>query len=88
MRQSVPLIFERCHSGRRAVDLPAADVPRSDPQKFLPAGMLRAEPAALPEVSQPDLIRHFYGAFQTYLRSRQWILPSRVLHNEVQSENK
>ena len=59
MRRSAALIFELSRSGRRAVDLPLSDVPREDVHTLIPASFLRREPAALPEVSQPDLVRHF-----------------------------
>ncbi len=50
------LIFEKSTPGRRGVRLPAADVPAATP---LPKGLLRAEPAGLPELSELDLVRHF-----------------------------
>ena len=59
MRSSAALIFERSRSGRRAVDLPVSDVPLEDVTALIPAAFLRREPAALPEVSQLDLVRHF-----------------------------
>lgn len=59
MRSSAALIFERSRSGRRAVDLPVPDVPLEDVTALIPAAFLRREPAALPEVSQLDLVRHF-----------------------------
>ena len=59
MRSSAALIFERSRSGRRAVDLPVSDVPLEDVATLLPTDFLRREPAALPEVSQLDLVRHF-----------------------------
>ena len=59
MRSSAALIFERSRSGRRAVDLPVPDVPLEDVATLLPTDFLRREPAALPEVSQLDLVRHF-----------------------------
>ena len=59
MRRSAALIFELSRSGRRAVDLPVSDVPREDLHTLIPVSFLRLEPAALPEVSQPDLVRHF-----------------------------
>ncbi len=49
-----PLIYEICHPGRRAVSLPACDVPESS----LPAEALRAD-LPLPEVSEIDVIRHY-----------------------------
>lgn len=54
----VPLIFEQSHPGRRAVDLPASDVPAPPAEDLLPRDLLRTD-LVLPEVSQIDLIRHF-----------------------------
>ncbi|MDY0385381.1 aminomethyl-transferring glycine dehydrogenase subunit GcvPB [Trichlorobacter sp.] len=50
------LIFEQSVPGRKGVTLPACDVPRA---AALPEGLRRAEPAALPELSELDLVRHF-----------------------------
>ncbi|MDU2064154.1 MAG: aminomethyl-transferring glycine dehydrogenase subunit GcvPB [Sporomusaceae bacterium] len=47
--------------GRCAVDLPKLDVPSQAVTAFIPQSLLRQEAAALPEVSQPDLIRHYTG---------------------------
>lgn len=49
------LIFEKSRSGRRAITFDALDVPEA----ALPAELCRAEPAALPEVSELDVVRHF-----------------------------
>jgi glycine dehydrogenase subunit 2 len=49
-----PLIFELSSPGRRAITLPALDVPPSP----LPEGLVREE-LHLPEVSQIDLVRHY-----------------------------
>ena len=50
------LIYEQSVSGRRGVTLPASDVPAAP---ALPANLQRSEPAALPELSELDLVRHF-----------------------------
>ncbi|CAH2032145.1 aminomethyl-transferring glycine dehydrogenase subunit GcvPB [Trichlorobacter ammonificans] len=50
------LIYEQSVPGRRGVRLPASDVP---PAPELPPSLLRGEPAALPEVSELDMVRHF-----------------------------
>jgi len=55
------LIFERSERGRRAVDLPALDVPEKDMEKLLPGISLRSENPRLPEVDALELIRHFVG---------------------------
>src|SRR6266702_258852 len=50
------LIYEKSRPGRRGVALPASDVPRA---AELPGNILRRDKAALPEVSELDLVRHF-----------------------------
>lgn len=59
MRRSAALIFELSRPGRKAIDLPASDVPVVDPATLIPSAFLRKSPACLPEVSQLDLVRHF-----------------------------
>ena len=49
-----PLIYDICQSGRRAVSLPACDVPET----ALPAGCERTN-LPLPEVAEIDLMRHY-----------------------------
>jgi len=50
------LIYELSTPGRRGVKLPASDVPAA---VALPADLLRNETAALAEISELDLVRHF-----------------------------
>ncbi len=50
------LIFEKSARDRQGVRLPAGDVPAAAP---LPGEFLRAGPAALPELSELDVVRHF-----------------------------
>jgi glycine dehydrogenase subunit 2 len=52
-------IFERSSPGRRAFVAPACDVPEVPLEELLPASHLREAPAALPEVSEPELVRHY-----------------------------
>jgi glycine cleavage system P protein (glycine dehydrogenase) subunit 2 len=56
---SPPTIFERSVAGRRAGRLPAVDVPEQALDALIPPELLRAEPPGLPEVSEPELVRHF-----------------------------
>ncbi len=49
------LIFEKSRPGRRAGTVPRPDLPVPDP----PAGLRRAAPPRLPEVPEPELVRHF-----------------------------
>ncbi len=52
-------IFELSKPGRRGVSLPGLDLPRRDLETLIPQKLLRHEPPRLPEVSQPDLVRHY-----------------------------
>jgi glycine dehydrogenase subunit 2 len=53
-------IYERSQSGRRAFVAPALDVPARPLDELLPARLRRAAPAQLPEVSEPELVRHYH----------------------------
>jgi glycine dehydrogenase subunit 2 len=52
----VQLIYERSRPGRRAGSLPRYD---GLPAVEVPAGLRREHPPRLPEVSEPELVRHF-----------------------------
>jgi glycine dehydrogenase subunit 2 len=58
-QQATELLFELSHDGRRTHRLPDCDVPVADVSSLLPANVLAAQPPALPEVGEIDLIRHF-----------------------------
>jgi len=59
LQGSVPLIFEKGAPGRRAYELPELDVDERSVEELIPAELLRREPPALPEVSEPEAVRHF-----------------------------
>jgi glycine dehydrogenase subunit 2 len=52
-------IFERSRDGRRAFVAPALDVPERPLDELLPAHLRRAEPPKLPEVAEPEIVRHY-----------------------------
>jgi len=52
-------LFEMSKSGRRGAELPPSDVPEVSLDDILPAAHRAASPPALPEVAEPDVIRHF-----------------------------
>ncbi len=58
-RQATQLLFELSKPGLAAVQMPECDVPRRLPEQLLPESALAEAPPALPEVSEPDLTRHF-----------------------------
>jgi glycine dehydrogenase subunit 2 len=53
-----PPIFERGSPGRTGVSLPPLDVPEVDPKKMF-GDRARREEAGFPEVSEPEVVRHF-----------------------------
>ncbi len=58
-RDRAETIFERGAPGRRAFAPPPLDVPERPLDELIPARLRRREPAALPEVSEPELVRHY-----------------------------
>ncbi len=53
------LLFELSKPGCQAATLPECDVPEVPLAELLPCQSLSPQPPALPEVSEPDLVRHF-----------------------------
>ena len=53
------LIFELSRSGRRGAQLPSCDVPGPSASELLPADLLADSPPPLPELAEPDVVRHF-----------------------------
>jgi glycine dehydrogenase subunit 2 len=51
----VKLIFEKSQPGRRAASLPHYDVPKAD----VPEALRRERPPRLPELAEPEVVRHF-----------------------------
>ena len=58
-RERATTIFERTVEGRRAAVLPPSDVPETPLSELIPAKLLRERPAVLPEVSEPEIVRHY-----------------------------
>ena len=63
------LVFEKSQEGRRGIVLDPLDVP----EKKLSVELTRAEDAALPELSEFDVVRHF-----TELSNRNFGLDSHL----------
>ena len=60
-RDGARTIFQKGAPGRRAFQCPATEVPAVDTETLLPAAFRRAEPPRLPEVSEPEIVRHYVG---------------------------
>jgi glycine dehydrogenase subunit 2 len=60
-RERARTIFQKGAPGRRAFVCPPLDVPPVDADELLPARFRRARPPLLPEVSEPEIVRHYVG---------------------------
>ena len=58
-RERALTIYEKSKPGRRAAVLPDAEVPEPPLEELIPANLLRAEPPRLPEVAEPEIVRHY-----------------------------
>ena len=58
-RDPATTIYERSVAGRRAATLPDAGVPGKPIEELIPKSLLRERPAELPEISEPEIVRHY-----------------------------
>src|SRR3989442_1274026 len=58
-RERAVTIFEKSKPGRRAATTPKLDVPDQPLTDLVPKHLLRDRPPELPEVSEPEIIRHY-----------------------------
>ena len=56
---AVNLIFEQSRKGRRSSEFPALDVPEQPLADLIPAEQLATSVPRLPELTEPDVVRHF-----------------------------
>jgi glycine dehydrogenase subunit 2 len=59
--QPTATIFEKSQPGRRAFVPPPLDVPDTPVEELLPESAIRREPPELPEISEPEIVRHYNG---------------------------
>ncbi len=60
-RDAARTIFQKGAPGRRAFMCPELDVPPVDVGELLPDRFRRSTPPRLPEVSEPEIVRHYVG---------------------------
>ena len=58
-RQALQLLFEQSRPGRSAVEMPRCDVPERPVADLLPADAIAKGLVPLPELTEPDLVRHY-----------------------------
>ena len=59
MIQETPVILSKSIKGKIGCTLPNLDVPESQLSDYLPNDLLRSDKAELPELSEPEIMRHF-----------------------------
>jgi glycine dehydrogenase subunit 2 len=57
--EPVLTVFEKGAPGRRAFQCPELDVPSVDAEELLPTHLRRAQVPRLPELSEPEIVRHY-----------------------------
>ena len=58
-RQATQLLSELSHRGRRGAEFPGSDVPDWPLEDLVPAEFLADAMPSLPELAEPDIVRHF-----------------------------
>jgi glycine dehydrogenase subunit 2 len=58
-KERATTIYEKSKTGRRAAVLPDAGVPETPLEDLIPSNLLRAEPPNLPEIAEPEIVRHY-----------------------------
>jgi glycine dehydrogenase subunit 2 len=53
------LLIERSAEGKQSLVLPACDVPEQAINNLIPENYLRSNECGLPEISEPEVVRHF-----------------------------
>ena len=75
----------RARPGRRAFTCPDARRARARPaESCCPSACAAPQPPRLPEVSEPEIVRHYVRHLQAQLRPRLGLLPARLVHDEAQ----
>ena len=59
MSKSASIIFDKSVKGRMGVKLPKSEVPSLELSKTISPLLLRETPAELPEITEPEVVRHF-----------------------------
>jgi glycine dehydrogenase subunit 2 len=60
-REHARTVFQKGAPGRRAFVCPPVDVPDAGAHELLPAAYRREQPPRLPELSEPEIVRHYVG---------------------------
>ena len=59
MNKETPIIFSKSVRGKVGCTLPSLDVPDLELSKFISSDLLRSDEVGLPEITEPEVMRHF-----------------------------
>ena len=59
MNKETPIIFSKSVKGKVGCTLPSLDVPDLELSKFISSDLLRSDEVGLPEITEPEVMRHF-----------------------------
>jgi glycine dehydrogenase subunit 2 len=54
-----PIIFTKSKKDVMGIQIPSTNIPSFDTMKYIDSRLLRDNPAKLPEISEPEVVRHF-----------------------------
>ena len=74
-------IFDKSEEGKTGTSFNEEPISGRNPEDELGDELLRSDDPGLPEISQPELIRHY-----TELRRGRRIVSARLVHHEAQPE--
>ena len=85
MIQKTPIIFEKSISGKVGCTIPKSDVPEYKIEDFIDSKSIRDSKAVLPEVSEPEVMRHFVNLSVKNHHIDKDIFPLGFVYHEIQS---
>ena len=59
MIKDTPVIFSKSIKGKKGCTIPKSDVPKYQLSQYIKSKFIRKDKAILPEISEPEVMRHF-----------------------------
>ena len=59
MIKETPVIFSKSIKGKKGCTIPKSDVPKCELSQYIKSEFIRKDKATLPEISEPEVMRHF-----------------------------
>ena len=59
MNKKSKTIFDKSNKGKVRITLPYSDIPDVELENFIDVNLLRTVPANMPQLSEPEIVRHY-----------------------------